>query len=326
MNGAKNGTLATSDLRLVLGGIKSFVPSLSRSTGTGGTVDPRYCYAVWLRHLHMITAAGIDPVRETVVELGPGDSIGTGFAALLTTSERYIALDVVPHAAAVVQATLLDAVADMLRRQVSIPDATAFPNLFPRLADYRFPAQILPASRLAETLRPERVDELRAAIDGMSKNDGTSRIGYACPWTAESVRRGSADLVFSQAALQEIDNPGANGALRRTFAAMAQWLKPGGIISHQVDLGMYGAEPWDRHWTYSDATWALIRGRRPNYINRQPLSAYEGLCREFGFDIARLDVVEQDIATPTSELAVGFRTLSQRDRTARAVHIVAVKR
>jgi len=195
-----------------------------------------------------------------------------------------------------------------------------------RLADYRFPAQILPASRLAETLRPERVDELRAAIDGMSKNDGTSRIGYACPWTAESVRRGSADLVFSQAALQEIDNPGANGALRRTFAAMAQWLKPGGIISHQVDLGMYGAEPWDRHWTYSDATWAVIRGRRPNYINRQPLSAYEGLCREFGFDIARLDVVEQDIATPTSELAVGFRTLSQRDRTARAVHIVAVKR
>jgi hypothetical protein len=107
---------------------------------------------------------------------------------------------------------------------------------------------------------------------------------------------------------------------------MAQWLKPGGIISHQVDLGMYGAEPWDRHWTYSDATWALIRGRRPNYINRQPLSAYEGLCLEFGFDIARLEVVEQDIATPTSKLAVGFRTLSQRDRTARAVHIVAVKR
>ena len=89
---------------------------------------------------------------------------------------------------------------------------------------------------------------------------------------------------------------------------------------------MYGAEPWDRHWTYGDMTWTMIRGQRPNYINREPLSTYEELCEEFGFDVALLDVVEETPSVARGRLAPRFRPLDERDRTARAVHIVAVKR
>lgn len=314
----------TSDLRLVVGGLKSFIPSINRSTGTGGTIAPRYCYGIWLRHLRMIAKSGVDPIRGVVVEIGPGDSVGTGLAALLTTGKRYIALDVVPHAAAVVQSSLLDAIADLLRQRAPIPDAEEFPKVFPRLLDYRFPSDVLSDDRLERTLAPAQVEEVRRALEHMSGEDPGAVIRYACPWSRQSVAAKSADLVFSQAALQEIDN--REGALRATFESMATWLKPGGIMSHQVDLGMYGAEPWDRHWTYGDMTWSMIRGQRPNYINREPLSTYEDLCEEFGFDVALLDVVAEAPTVSADRLAPRFRSLDERDRAGRAVHLVAVKR
>ena len=315
----------TSDARLLLGGIKSLVQSFGTAPATEWAVDAKYCYAVWMRHLRMIADAGVDPRRETVVELGPGDSIGTGFAALLTTAQHYVALDVVPHAASIVHVALLDEIKDMLHRRDPIPDATAFRYLFPRLREYDFPADLLSPERIEQRLAPDRIQDLQAAILQMA-NGGNGPLRYVCPWSASSVKTGTADLVFSQAVLQEIDNRGRNSPLRQTFQAMAGWLKPGGVMSHQIDLGMYGAEPWDRQWTYSDATWSLIRGRRANYINREPLSTYETLCHDFGFEIALLDVVHADPATPTDQLAPRFRSMSQRDRTARAVHLVAVRR
>lgn len=300
---------------------------MGRGTGgTGGTVDARYCYAVWLRHLVQISRAGLQPIRGTVVELGPGDSIGAGLAALLTTAQRYVALDVVPHAAESVQTSLLEALTEMLRSRVDIPDSAVFPELRPRLPAHEFPSDLLAPTMIESALQPERLNALRQAIGHMASDDSASPIRYVCPWSAQSVVADSTDLVFSQAVLQEIDNRGADGALRRTFAAMANWLKPGGVMSHQIDLGMYGLEPWDRHWTYSDAVWAVIRGRRVNYINREPLSSYERLCSDFGFEVVLLDIVRPDAVTPTKKLARRYRLLSERDRTARAVHIVAVKR
>jgi hypothetical protein len=315
----------TADLRLLLGGIKSVVPSMGTSSSTKWTIDAAYCYAVWMRHLRMIANAGVDHRRDVVVELGPGDTLGTGFAALLTTAQRYDALDVVPRAETVVQVTVLEAIQEMVRRRAPIPDTTAFPYLLPQLGTYEFPSDLVSAEQLKTTLAPDAIERLRRAIDQMTAS-GDSPIRYVSPWSTSSVAPGTADLVFSQAVLQEIDNRGPNGALRQTFAAMASWLKPGGVMSHQIDLGMYGAEPWDRQWTYGDTTWSVIKGRRTNYINREPVSTYERLCREFGFDVVLLDLVQAESSTPTERLAARFRSLDERDRTTRAAHIVAVRR
>ena len=65
---------------------------------TGGTVSARYCYSVWSRHLSILQRSGLPTTFKTMVELGPGDSLGIGLAALLSGVERYIALDVVQHA------------------------------------------------------------------------------------------------------------------------------------------------------------------------------------------------------------------------------------
>jgi hypothetical protein len=84
-------------------GIATFIPGFRSFTArkTGGTVSARYCYSVWLRHLCMLHAHGLPMTFETVVEFGPGDSLGTGLAALLSGADRYITLDAVRYAVSV---------------------------------------------------------------------------------------------------------------------------------------------------------------------------------------------------------------------------------
>src|SRR5689334_9429442 len=104
----------TSDLRLIAGGLKSLLPGSGHRGGTGGAAAARYPYSVWLRHHRMITDAGLTVRGATAVEIGPGDSLGTGFCALMTVARRYVALDVVPHAHPTVQLGLFDATAKLL--------------------------------------------------------------------------------------------------------------------------------------------------------------------------------------------------------------------
>src|SRR5258706_2920262 len=66
-------------------------------TNTGGTDNARYCYSVWLRHLAHVRAAGLAANPASVLELGPGASIGVGLAALLSGSSTYVRGHVTGH-------------------------------------------------------------------------------------------------------------------------------------------------------------------------------------------------------------------------------------
>jgi len=64
-----------------------------------GTGSPaRYYYSVYLRHLVIAAANGLSPDFRVVAEIGPGESLGVGMAALLSGVRRYCAFDVVKHA------------------------------------------------------------------------------------------------------------------------------------------------------------------------------------------------------------------------------------
>ena len=64
--------------------------------GTGGTINSRYCYSVWMRHLINLNSTGTE-LPAIVAELGPGDSLGIGFAALLSGCTKIYAFDVVKY-------------------------------------------------------------------------------------------------------------------------------------------------------------------------------------------------------------------------------------
>jgi hypothetical protein len=106
------------------------VPSLS-ARKTGGTVSARYCYAVWLRHLYMLHSHALPTKFETVVELGPGDSLGTGLAALASGVERYVALDAVRYADRARNLQILEELIALFRSRTSIPDQLEFPLIQP---------------------------------------------------------------------------------------------------------------------------------------------------------------------------------------------------
>ena len=308
--------------RLVLGGLKSYLPvRLSSYKGTGGTVTSAYCYSVWLRHLSIIKRSIPDFRAEVMVELGPGDSIGMGIAALLTGATRYVGLDVLEHANTEGNLRILDELAVLFREHARIPDEKAFPRQFPRLKDYAYP-DFLDQETINQRLTEGYLAGLRRAI----REPGSDpRVRYLAPWTPASVDPGSANLVISQVTLQDMDHTQSRDDLRANLAIMAGWLCKGGVMSHQVDFSCPGGTPWNHHWQFSDFTWRLVRGNRPYYVNRAPFSEYKSLFNEYGFDVVGVEPVTRE-GLKRTQVAPRFQKLPDEDYETTAALLVAVKR
>jgi len=276
-----------------------------------------------MRHLCMVQRASL-PVRfDVVAELGPGDSLGLGLAALLTGARTYYAFDIVPYTRNDRNARVLRELVEIFRRRVPVPDAQEFPEVLPRLQDWSFPGKVLTEAHLNQTLDPARVAAIeRALLNIEGSRGGPIEIRYEAPWNAaESIRENSVDLIFSQAVLEHIDD------LEGTYSAMHRWLRPDGVLSQQIDFrAHYLDRRWNAHWTYSDLVWKLIRGRRPYLLNRQPLSAHLLWLERMGFEVVRILKEQKVSAVRREQLARRFRDLSDEDLTTSSVYIQARKR
>lgn len=298
-------------------GAATFIPGVAgfacgRSYGTD---SPRYCYSVWLRHVVAMADCGIDTNFHTVAELGPGDSLGIGLAAILTGATRYLAFDAVPHARPSANRESLDALVGLLAARAPIPGRDELPEIIPDVASLEFPRALL-ETRLAV---PRKVEATRTALAG--ETHGGVSIRYAAPWRdSASVEPGSVDLVISQAVLEHVED------LEATYGALAHWLKPGAVMSHAIDLRSHGlTRDWYGHWTVPDSLWAVVRGRRPYLINRAGASEHVRRMERAGFEIVRLERA-LDRPAPRSSLARSFRELPDDDLATAGCFVIARKR
>jgi SAM-dependent methyltransferase len=259
-------------------GMLTYVPILNtwrfRHESTGGSDVPRYCYSVWLRHLITLDRYGFNIKGAKVGELGPGDSIGIGLAALLSGATQYIGLDIVPYSAKADLARMFDELLHMYAKKEPVPGDDEFPSVRPRMDSYQFPAHLIDwmdVSMRAEEIR----NDLRNGL-----NSGRF-LGYRAPWTSlPDIAKASLDLIFSQAVLEHVDN------LEDTYRAMFAWLKPGGYASHVIDFRAHGRSPfWNGHLAYSDRQWKLVRGKREFLLNRESLSTHLSLAKKVGFEV-----------------------------------------
>jgi hypothetical protein len=306
-------------LRAVLSGLGTFMPWYNRKGFTGGTDSARYCYSVWLRHLILGMRTGVvRSMPKIVAELGPGDSIGIGIAALLSGAQKYFALDLVRYSNLQKNLEIFDDLVSMFAASSRIPDDFEFPFLYPRLDSYDFPAHLFGLNQLRESLAPARVAAIRSSIAHSDAEE--SMISYKAPWNApEVIEAGSVDFVFSQAVLEHVDD------LDGVYFAMQRWVKPGGIMTHQIDFKCHGkANNWNGHWTYSDFVWKIIVGRRSYLLNRQPHSVHVKLIEESGFAILNDTVLRSASVLRRAQLASRFRSLSDDDLTTSGAFIVAV--
>jgi hypothetical protein len=312
-------------LKPVLRGLLTYLPAAEKriAKSTRGTDSARYCYSVWLRHLVMAHEGGLvragAPVPATVAELGPGDSLGIGLAALLSGASRYVALDLVKYADEARNLAVLDELVALLRSRAAIPDASEFPSVKPFLPSYEFPHRILTHQHLSRALSPDRVASIRRALENVDAAAGV--ISYRAPWfDAGVIERDSVDMLYSQAVLEHVDD------LETAHAAMASWLKPGGFVSHEIAFSSHQLTPeWNGHWAITDPVWKLIRGKRPYLLNREPASTHVRLLDRAGLQIVNETRVQVKSDVARSRLAPRFRGLSDEDLTTMAMFVQAIK-
>jgi SAM-dependent methyltransferase len=305
--------------KALLAGLATWIPGYDHVRTTGGTDSARYCYSVWLRHLILAQASGRLPggVPRVVAELGPGDSIGIGVAALLSGAKKYYALDLVRYSDLRRSLALFDELVRLFAGREPVPGGSEFPALKPALESEAFPHHILDDTTMRAALSQARIAAIRAAID--RAGDSPTMIVYQAPWNDPSViQPGSVDFIFSQAVLEHVDD------LDGVYAAMHRWLAPAGLMSHQIDFQCHRkADTWNGHWTYSDFAWKVVVGRRAYLLNRAPHSRHLAILGRSGFDLLVDRPIRSTSVLKRRQLAPRFRDLSDDDLTTSGAYLIA---
>ena len=303
-------------LKCVIRGVASYIPGsaalLELLRGRGAPrlkATARYCYSVWMRHLVTLYQNGLRPRLDVVMELGPGDSIGVGLAALLSGAEHYVACDVVRNMNLADNLPILDELVELFERRAPIPNEIEFPEVMPRLAHYGFPDYLIEDSIIRDVDIGSIYRRIKNSICDVDASD--SCIRYMAPWYDTAVTDNSfVDLVVSQAVLEHVDN------LDAMHGSVYRWLRRGGIVSHQIDYKCHNtASQWNGHYTYSNFFWRIIRGRRPYLINREPHSKHVTLLKTHGYRVRTQNLNRAVSKLKRTELAQGFRDLSDDDLT-----------
>jgi len=312
------------DVSQIVAGILSYVPGLREklfSGGTGGSTSARYCYSVWLRHLVMAQQHGLSTHPKAVAELGPGDSLGIGLAAMLSGADHYYAFDVVRYSTNERNIQIYDELVELFQKRERIPDNGEFPEVKPYLESYDFPRWILTDKILSLALNRGRLEEIREALLNPGKKIGRMLISYIVPWQDFKVFGGvMLDMIYSQAVLEHVDD------LPHTYHCLYRALKPGGYISSQIDFRSHGtATAWNGHWAYPDIVWKLMKGSRPYLINRMPHSAHIQLINKCGFRIVCDNKVQTASGIMRKHLSKQYKQLSDDDLITSGAFIQAVK-
>jgi len=288
---------------------------------TGGTINSRYCYAIWMRHIVAANNNGFAGVPGTIAELGPGDSIGIGLAALLSGSEHYYALEIYKYWDAERNIRIFDELVELFKNKTPIPGTAEFPRVIPVINELDFPTHIFTDAHLQKCLAPGRISSIRNEILNPGKSS-TGFIQYFIPWYDKKIAEaGTVDFIISQSVIQYVDDVDA------TYAAMHSWLKKGGMMSHSLDLSSLGTtKVWNGHWLFTNWQWNLARGKKKQGLNRAPQSVHLMLNEKYGFEVVQKNGYTKDAVLPLAAFAKGYKGLTAEDISVAAMFIQSVKK
>jgi hypothetical protein len=310
--------LAEKFIRIAKGLVKAIIPlkKLHIPPETGGTTDSSYCYTTWLRHLILLNKYQ-KQIPAVVAELGPGDSPGTGIAALLCGCEKYIALDMFTYGSPANNVKIFDELVILFSNKTPLPDDTAFPMLIPYLDNYDFPAHILTDEILARSMASERLAAIRKEL--ASPSPANIFVQYFVPWQATDIKSETVDFIFSQSVLQYTN-------LHLVYESIRNWLKPNGIMAHVIDFSSLGsAKAWNGHWAYTLFEWKLFGIGKKMLINRAPVSYHKNCLVKYNFNLLNAILYKKTEGLQKEQLATPFRLLANNDVETHAAYLLSVK-
>jgi hypothetical protein len=300
-------------IKPILKGLLTYIPAIREilpKRGTGGTNLASYCYDVWLRHLTLLWENGLRSMPATIAELGPGDSIGVGLAAILSGVNHYYALDVVEYANRDFNLKIFDELVSLFKMHAARP-IKGWPDYDMYLDENYFPSHILTQDVLAKSLSEERITIIRNALIDPKFTSNTISVKYMVPWLNEGViQKETVDVILSHATLEHVVD------LKNTYRAFYLWLKRGGMMSHLIDFSSHGlSTKWNGHWACSPILWKTIVGKRPYLLNRQPFSVHIELAESNGFEIVYCLKKRRADGIRRRQLSKDWRELSEDDLT-----------
>jgi SAM-dependent methyltransferase len=300
--------------RAILAGLVSYLPGMdSILTARGGknTLSARYCYAVWMRHLLLLSKYTDVRSLKKIAEIGTGHSIGTGLCALLTGAEQYTGLDVMKFDDRELNIQILCELASLLKERTPIPGNMGFPGLKPDLESLEFPGKLLPDEWLIKTLHPDRLKAIEHDLAGYPERQGS--------FIRHSEReQGTYDLIFSQYVMEHIEQP------EESYRDQYSLLKAGGLVSHTIDFWCHGkSRLWNGHWALSAFIWKLIKGRRLYLLNRMAASEHLELIKLSGFKLLANTYYKDHNGLKRSGLHRNFNHLIDEDLITREVYVIA---
>ncbi len=306
--------------RTVLTGALSFVPGVMplyrRFAFHAQPVPPDIAYGIGLQSLPSAHANGLTCVPGSVVELGPGSSLGAGMAALICGAERYVGLDVVPFVPMNTVLPTFERLVELFKARVTLnPDG--FPCYPGALEASGWPT-ILPREHLASLLDDRRIEELRRDIQAFVVTGSSERLSYLAPWSMDGVAQGSADFVFSHTVLQHVNS------VPEVWRQISAMLRPGGMTVHQIHFHNHGtSQVWNGHWAYPEWVWRLALGRKQFLINREPISSHLDAAARAGLDVLQVSTLEEHDGIGRVALAPRWRHLSDADLSTRHAFVIA---
>jgi hypothetical protein len=272
-----------------------------------------------MKHLTLAWAAGLPAIPDTVAELGPGESLGVGLAAILSGARRYYALDVVERSRLEDSLPFLDDLVALFRSRTGRP-TKGWPDFDDLLDGHLFPSHILDDQRLDAALSERRIAAIRSTLLREEGHEGLV-IKYVVPWSGEHViEEESVDFILSHSVLEHVED------LEGTYEALHTWLKPDGLMSHQIDLTSHGlSEAWNGYRACPEWLWKMIAGTRPFLINRQPYSGHLDLLERNGFTLVRNLKRYREDGVERAELAAHWQDISDADLDCPGAFVQAVK-
>lgn len=278
-------------------------------------VSARYCYGLWLKHATLLHQAGM-PFPDSVAEIGPGDSLGLGVTALLSGVRNYHAYDAERFARPAHDAGWVDDIAAMLRHREPRP-VKGWPDFDACLDAGLFPSGVLTPALLEDALTDTRIEEIRQSLAAVSPGSA-GRIRYCAPWDPSSVPRREYDLIVSHSVLEYLKDP------RDQFRAFATMLKPGGWMSHQIDLSSLGiTRRWNGHLAYSDRLWKIASERLSHRPNRLLPQDYLDALRDTGFELVWSDRACRHDGLRRDHLATRFGQAADDEVNCAALFLIA---